>query len=181
MSMARPAAEIEPVSRIFSKSRILPGPIRSSESRSMRTLSEGRGVAADLVMEKGSRSVCPEIATTALCEQGMDATPDGLLSDANAGALQQCCCRILRRARHRGIVTHEIERDRAVDQQLKLGRKRIGVLDAEFVEQVAEPLPATFLEGGRDLFYRTVFGAELGDRVDEGAAAEILGGEPPLQ
>src|ERR1700761_3109587 len=44
MSMARPAAEIEPNSRIFSRSRILPGPIRSSSSRSMRTLSDGRVV-----------------------------------------------------------------------------------------------------------------------------------------
>src|SRR5579863_40038 len=41
MFMARPAAEIEPQLSMFSSSKILPGPIRPSESRSIRTLSDG--------------------------------------------------------------------------------------------------------------------------------------------
>jgi hypothetical protein len=41
MSIARPAAEIEPWLRMFSKSWILPGPIRPSVSRSIRTLKCG--------------------------------------------------------------------------------------------------------------------------------------------
>lgn len=48
--MARPAAEIDPQESIFSSSWILPGPMRLSESRSMRTLSEGCILAADLTM-----------------------------------------------------------------------------------------------------------------------------------
>src|SRR3974377_2321909 len=51
MSMARPAAEIEPHSRMFSNSWILPGPIRPSVSRSMRTLSDGSGLAGDFCIE----------------------------------------------------------------------------------------------------------------------------------
>src|ERR1700722_6628745 len=47
--MARPAAEIEPQLSIFSSSRILPGPIRPSRSRSIRTLSDGSNVGDDLV------------------------------------------------------------------------------------------------------------------------------------
>src|ERR1700692_458447 len=50
MSMARPAAEIDPQAWIFSSSWILPGPIRPSVSRSIRTLSDGSGLALDFCM-----------------------------------------------------------------------------------------------------------------------------------
>src|SRR6202048_1038016 len=50
--MARPAAEIEPSSRIFSSNWILPGPMRPSGSRSMPTLREGSEVALDFGMEE---------------------------------------------------------------------------------------------------------------------------------
>jgi hypothetical protein len=50
MSIARPAAEIEPQVRIFSSNRILPGPIRPSASRSIRTLKEGSDVLEDFRM-----------------------------------------------------------------------------------------------------------------------------------
>ena len=51
--MARPAAEIDPQESIFSSSWILPGPMRLSESRSMRTLSEGNGLVAVLAIRAG--------------------------------------------------------------------------------------------------------------------------------
>src|SRR5229473_1720263 len=51
MSIARPAAEIEPQLWIFSKSWILPGPMRPSESRSIRTLSDGSDLTLCLDME----------------------------------------------------------------------------------------------------------------------------------
>jgi hypothetical protein len=51
MSIARPAAEIEPQVWMFSNSWILPGPMRPSASRSMRTLREGSGLALDFGME----------------------------------------------------------------------------------------------------------------------------------
>jgi hypothetical protein len=41
-------------------------------------------------------------------------------------------------------------------------------------------LPPAFLEGDRDLLHRAVFRAELGDRIDEGTAAKVLGRETPL-
>jgi hypothetical protein len=49
--MARPAAEIDPQLSIFSSSRILPGPIRPSRSRSIRTLKEGSNLGDDLVSD----------------------------------------------------------------------------------------------------------------------------------
>src|SRR5690242_9853989 len=67
MSMARPAAEIEPCRPIFSSSAILPGPIRSPESRSMRRLREGR--ALDFGMEAMLSGDAPDIATPVVCEQ----------------------------------------------------------------------------------------------------------------
>ena len=48
--MDRPAAEIEPQERIFSSNWILPGPMRSSVSRSIRTLSDGSEVVEDFGM-----------------------------------------------------------------------------------------------------------------------------------
>src|SRR5882757_1522987 len=51
MSIARPAAEIDPQSRMFSSNWILPGPIRPSGSRSIRTLREGSDFALDLGMK----------------------------------------------------------------------------------------------------------------------------------
>src|SRR6266481_5134715 len=51
MFMARPAAEIEPHSRIFSSSWILPGPMRPSVSRSMRTLREGSDLLPDFCIK----------------------------------------------------------------------------------------------------------------------------------
>src|SRR3984957_7642628 len=56
MSMARPAAEIDPQAWMFSSSWILPGPIRPSVSRSIRTLSEGSGWALDFFMAGGAVS-----------------------------------------------------------------------------------------------------------------------------
>src|ERR1700728_880438 len=53
MSMARPAAEIDPQAWIFASSWMLPGPIRPSVSRSIRTLSEGSGWALDFCMAGG--------------------------------------------------------------------------------------------------------------------------------
>src|SRR6266567_8306860 len=50
MSIARPAAEIEPHLSMFSSNAIFPGPIRPSGSRSMRTLREGS--AFDFCMEE---------------------------------------------------------------------------------------------------------------------------------
>jgi hypothetical protein len=50
MFIARPAAEIEPQLLILSSKRILPGPIRPSGSRSIRTLSEGNDGDGDLRM-----------------------------------------------------------------------------------------------------------------------------------
>src|SRR5438876_7073263 len=50
MSIARPAAEIEPHLSMFSSNAIFPGPIRPSGSRSIRTLREGS--AFDFCMEE---------------------------------------------------------------------------------------------------------------------------------
>src|ERR1700744_1377038 len=69
MSMARPAAEIEPNSRIFSRSWILPGPIRPSVSRSMRTLSDGNGAAGCFCIEDLCRGSPGDIATEAISGQ----------------------------------------------------------------------------------------------------------------
>src|SRR5882757_8775149 len=56
MSIARPAAEIEPQAWMFSRSAILPGPIRPpSGSRSMRTLREGSELALDFGMAEYAR------------------------------------------------------------------------------------------------------------------------------
>ena len=51
MSIARPAAEIDPQASIFSSNWILPGPIRASPSRSIRTLREGSDLALDFGMD----------------------------------------------------------------------------------------------------------------------------------
>jgi hypothetical protein len=53
MSMARPAAEIEPQAAMLSSNWILPGPSRLSSSKSMRTLSEGSGFVADALVADG--------------------------------------------------------------------------------------------------------------------------------
>src|SRR5947199_5476050 len=50
MSIARPAAEIEPHLSMLSSNAIFPGPIRPSGSRSIRTLREGS--AFDFCMEE---------------------------------------------------------------------------------------------------------------------------------
>src|ERR1700748_3465467 len=50
MFMARPAAEIEPKVRIFSSNWILPGPMRRSTSRSIRTLRDGSETVEDFRM-----------------------------------------------------------------------------------------------------------------------------------
>src|SRR3984893_15209283 len=67
--MARPAAEIEPSSRIFSSNWILPGPMRPSLSRSMRTLRAGRDLALDFCMEDLLSPTTAYIATRGYCEQ----------------------------------------------------------------------------------------------------------------
>src|ERR1700691_3209671 len=63
MFMARPAAEIEPQLLIFSSKRILPGPIRPSESRSIRTLSDGnddlRMVCLFIFKDQPASSISP--------------------------------------------------------------------------------------------------------------------------
>src|ERR1700716_2713233 len=51
MSIARPAAEIEPHVWMFSSNWILPGPIRPSESRSIRTLREGSDLTPGFGMQ----------------------------------------------------------------------------------------------------------------------------------
>src|SRR6266404_5809587 len=51
MSIARPAAEIDPHLSMFSSNWILPGPIRPSGSRSIRTLREGSDFALDFAMK----------------------------------------------------------------------------------------------------------------------------------
>src|SRR3981081_1652286 len=51
MSIARPAAEIEPQLRIFSSNWIWPGQMRPSESRSIRTLSDGSDLTLGFDME----------------------------------------------------------------------------------------------------------------------------------
>src|SRR5258708_28579636 len=51
MSIARPAAEIDPHLSMFSSNWILPGPIRRSGSRSIRTLREGSDFALNLGMK----------------------------------------------------------------------------------------------------------------------------------
>src|SRR5258708_7591487 len=51
MSIARPAAEIEPFLWMFSSNWILPGPIRPSGSRSIRTLREGSDLTPGFGMQ----------------------------------------------------------------------------------------------------------------------------------
>jgi len=85
------------------------------------------------------------------------------------------------RPRHRRIVPHQVLRNRAVDQQRQLGRKPLGILGAELIEEIAKPQPPALLEGDRDLLHGLVLGAELGDRVDERATAKILRRETPFQ
>src|SRR5258708_6022064 len=74
MSMARPAAEIEPCSRIFSSNVILPGPIRPSVSRSMRTLREGSDVVLVFCMEDVLSRLTPVHCPQAFYEQGEPVT-----------------------------------------------------------------------------------------------------------
>src|ERR1700733_5066728 len=68
MFIIRPAAEIEPQVSIASSKRILPGPMRSSASRSMRIFSDGDdcGVGAMLLVSEG----CKEVALPALAVPG---------------------------------------------------------------------------------------------------------------
>src|SRR5436190_1701506 len=51
MSIARPAAEIDPQVWMFSSNWILPGPIRPLGCRSIRTLREGSDFALDFAMK----------------------------------------------------------------------------------------------------------------------------------
>ena len=59
-----------------------------------------------------------------------------LSANLNPRIFQQHPCRFLGRARHRGIVAHQILRDRTVDQQRELRRKTFRVGDVEFVRQL---------------------------------------------
>src|SRR5579871_2121422 len=70
MFMARPAAEIEPQLLMFSSSRILPGPIRPSASRSIRTLSDGSAVGDDLRM----------VSELVLCKRSGGPDPAGIIA-----------------------------------------------------------------------------------------------------
>src|ERR1700683_946406 len=74
MFIIRPAAEIEPQVSIASSKRILPGPMRSSASRSMRIFSDGDdcGVGAMLLVSEG----CKEVALPAL-PMPLDRSHDG--------------------------------------------------------------------------------------------------------
>ncbi len=70
MSIARPAAEIEPQAWMFSSNWILPGPIRPSASRSIRTLSCGSGPAGATAFNGGALTeesgLAPDLAIEAL-------------------------------------------------------------------------------------------------------------------
>src|SRR5690349_20671691 len=73
----------------------------------------------------------------------------------------------LRGARHGGIITHEVLRDGAVDQEHELRRQRLRIGNAELAQAVAKPDAAAFLEGDRDLLHGAVRRAELGHRIHE--------------
>src|SRR3989454_12343027 len=87
-----------------------------------------------------------------------------------------------RGARKRRITAaHERGRKGAFAQELELRGQGVGVLHAQALQQRAEPEPALLLELDRDA-RRDVPGiADLGDRVDVGAAAEAAVGEHALE
>src|SRR5215471_14078187 len=60
MFIARPAAEIEPHERIFSSSRILPGPMLRSVSRSIRMHRDGNDRDEDFRMFGSAMLVVPQ-------------------------------------------------------------------------------------------------------------------------
>src|SRR5262245_57294187 len=70
--------------------------------------------------------------------------PEGRASAAHlyTSVLQQHASRLLCRARHRGIVAHQVLRDRAVHKQGKLRRKTFRVGDFELFEEIAKPQAA---------------------------------------
>src|ERR1700716_2094845 len=104
-----------------------------------------------------------------------------LRTNADPGILKQHARGILCGARHRGVVAHQVLRDRAVDKERQLRRQMVRVGDLELHQQLAEPEPATFLESDRDVFHGLILGAKFGDRVDERATAKILARKTPLQ
>src|ERR1700730_5635927 len=115
MSIARPAAEIDPQAWIFSKSWILPGPIRPSASRSIRTLREGSGLAADFCIEDGLSLIAAHIATAAICEQDEGAPYPGT--------------RLIKfRGRHELSVAFFAATDRPLSPQAS---RRAGAVDAD--------------------------------------------------
>lgn len=79
-----------------------------------------------------------------------------------------------------GSLRTRVLRDRAVDQQGKLGCKRFCLRDAKLHQQVAKPEAAAFLEGDGNLSDRPVF-AEFGDRIDERTATKIFRRKAPFQ
>src|SRR2546425_7674565 len=86
-----------------------------------------------------------------------------------------------RGARKRGIATHERARKGAFAQDLELRGQDVGVPDPQALEQRAEPEPALLLELEGDARRGVPGIADLGDRVDVGAAAEAAVGEHALE
>src|SRR5882724_3835114 len=99
----------------------------------------------------------------------------------NARVLEQHARGFLGGAGHRGVVAHQVLRDRAVDQQRELGCERICIGDVKLHQEIAEPEPAALLEGDCDLLDGAILRSQLGHRVDERTAAKTLAGETALQ
>src|SRR5712691_2460831 len=87
-----------------------------------------------------------------------------------------------RGARKRGIAAaHERSRKGAFAQDLELRGQEVGVLDAQALQQRAEPEPALLLELDGDACRGVPGIADLGDGIDVGAAAEAAVGEHALE
>ena len=83
---------------------------------------------------------------------------------------------------HGGIIPHQVLRDRAVDKQGELGGKPVSVGDIELQQQLADPEPPAYLEGGPRFssppsFFTTQFGDHVASRR---TAAKIPRRETPL-
>src|SRR6267143_129002 len=96
--------------------------------------------------------------------------------------IEQNFCGRTRGARKRRIAAaHERGRKGAFAQHLKLRGQDVGVLDAQALQQRAEPEPALLLELDGDACRGVPGVADLGDGVDVGAAAEAAVGEHALE
>ena len=101
--------------------------------------------------------------------------------NADTGGSEQDAGCIARSERHLGIATHQRRGNGAVDEQLQLGRKRIGILHLEPLEQVAKPQPPLLLECDGQLVGGVPGLLQLGHRIDERAAAKHAAGERALE